>query len=58
MRRLCADQMMATSQPMEIQVEGKMTVQEAVKELVQIEVEEDEEDPFEGMNNAEIANNY
>ena len=58
MRRLHADQIIATSQPTEMQVEGGMTVQAAVKELVEIEVEEDEEDPFEGINNAEIADIY
>ena len=58
LRRLRTDQMMATSQPTEMQVEGEITVQEAIKELVEIEVEEDEGDPFKGMNNAEIANIY
>ena len=50
--------MMATSQPTEMQVEGEITVWEAVKELVEIEFEEDEGDSFEGMNNAEIADIY
>ena len=49
---------MATSQPTEMQVESELSVQEAVKELVEIEVEEDEGDPFEGMNNAQIAEIY
>ena len=49
---------MATSQPTEMQVEGEMSVQEAIKELVEIEVEVDEGDPFEDMNNAQIANIY
>ena len=49
---------MATSQPTEMQVESEIRVQEAVKELVEIEVEEDKGDPFEGMNNAQIAEIY
>ena len=49
---------MATPQPTEMQVEGEITIEEAVKELIEIEVEEDEGDPFEGMNNAEIAEIY
>ena len=49
---------MATSQPTEMQVEGEISIQEAIKELVEIEVEEDEGDPFEGMNNAQIAKIY
>ena len=49
---------MATSQPTEMQVEGKITIKEAVKELVEIEVEEDDEDPFTGMNNAQTAEMY
>ena len=49
---------MATSQPTEMQVEGEISVQAAVKELVEIEVEEDKGDPFEGMNNAQITDIY
>ena len=49
---------MATSQATAIQVEGEMTVQAAIQQLVEIEVEEDKGDPFEGMNNAQIANIY
>ena len=49
---------MATSQPTEMQVESEISIQEAVKELVEIEVEEDKGDPFEGMNNAQIAEIY
>ena len=49
---------MATSQPTEMQVESELSVQEAVKELVEIEVEEDKGDPFEGMNNAQITEIY
>ena len=58
LRRRCADQTMATSRPTEMQVESEISVQEAVRELVEIEVEEDEGDPFEGMNNAQIAEIY
>ena len=49
---------MATSQPTEMQVKSELSVQEAVKELVEIEVEEDKGEPFEGMNNAQIAKIY
>ena len=49
---------MATSQTMEMQVEGEVSVEEAVKEMLEIEVEEDEGDPFEGMNNAQVAEIY
>ena len=58
MRRLCADQIMVTPQPTEMQVEGKIGVEEAVKEMLEIEVEADKGDPFEGMNNAEVAEIY
>ena len=44
LRRLRADQIMTTSQPTEMQVESKIGVEEAVKELLEIEVEEDEGD--------------
>ena len=47
-----------TSQTMEMQVEGEVSVEEAVKEMLEIEVEEDEGDPFEGMNNAQVAEIY
>ena len=43
---------MVTPQATEMQVEGEISVEEAVKEMLEIEVEEDEGDPFEGMNNA------
>ena len=46
---------MATSQTTEMQVEGEVSVEEVVKEMLEIEVEEDEGDPFEGMNNAQVA---
>ena len=49
---------MATSETTEMQVEGEVSVEEAVKEMLEIEVEEDEGDPFEGMNNAEVAEIY
>ena len=58
LRRLCADQTMATPQATEMQVEGEIGVEEAVKEMLEIEVEEDEGDPFEGMNNAQVAKIY
>ena len=44
---------MATSQ-----VGEEMSIEEAVRQVVEIEVEEDEGDPFEGMNNAQIAEVY
>ena len=43
---------------MEMQVEGEISVEEAVKEMLEIEVEEDKGDPFEGMNNAQEAEIY
>ena len=49
---------MATSQTTEMQVEGEVSVEEAVKEMLEIEVEEEEGDPFEGMNNAQVAEIY
>ena len=49
---------MATSQTTEMQVEGAVSVEEAVKKMLEIEVEEDEGDPFEGMNNAQVAEIY
>ena len=49
---------MATSQPTEMKLEGEISVQEAIKELVEIEVEEDKGDPFEGMNNSQITDIY
>ena len=36
----------------------EMSIEEAVQQVVNIEVEEDEGDPFEGMNNAQIAEIY
>ena len=49
---------MATSQTTEMQVEGEVSVEEVVKEMLEIEVEEDEGDPFKGMNNAQVAEIY
>ena len=49
---------MATPQATEMQVEGEIGIEEAVKEVLEIEVEEDEGDPFEGMNNAQVAEIY
>ena len=52
LRGLSADQIMATPQPTEMQVEDEIRVEEAVREMLEIEVEADEGDPFEGMSNA------
>ena len=49
---------MVTPQATEMQVEGEIGVEEAVKEMLEIEVEEDKGDPFEGMNNAQVAEIY
>ena len=49
---------MVTSQTTEMQVEGEVSMEEAVKEMLEIEVEEDEGDPFEGMNKAQVAEIY
>ena len=48
---------MATSQPTEMQAEGEINVDEAVKEIL-AEVEAEEQDPIEGMGNAQIAEIY
>ena len=48
---------MATSQPTETQVEGKIDVDEAVKEIL-AEMEAEEQDPIEGMGNAQVAEIY
>ena len=42
---------MATSQTTEMQVEGEVSMDEAVKEIL-AEVEAEEQDPIEGMGNA------
>ena len=48
---------MATSQPTGIQAEGEIDVDEAVKEIL-AEMEAEEQDPMEGMGNAQIAEIY
>ena len=48
---------MATSQPTEIQAEGEIDVDETVKEIL-AEMEVEEQDPLEGMGNAQIAEIY
>ena len=48
---------MATSQPTEIHAEGEIDVDEAVKEIL-AEMEVEEQDPLEGMGNAQIAAIY
>ena len=48
---------MVTSQPTEIQTEGEVDVNEAVKEIL-AEMEAEEQDPLEGMGNAQIAEIY
>ena len=48
---------MATSQPTETQVESEIDVDEAVKEIL-AEMEAEEQDPLEGMGNAQIAEIY
>ena len=48
---------MATSQPTEIQAEGEIDVNEAVKEIL-AEMEAEEQDPLEGLGNVQIAEIY
>ena len=48
---------MATSQPTEILTEGEVDVNEAVKEIL-AEMEAEEQDPLEGLGNAQIAEIY
>ena len=48
---------MATSQTTEMQAEGEVNVDEAVKEIL-AEVEAEEQDPIEGMGNAQITEIY
>ena len=48
---------MATSQPTEIQTEGEIDVDKAVKEIL-AEMEAEEQDPLEGLGNAQIAEIY
>ena len=48
---------MATSQATEMQIEGEVNVDEAVKEIL-AEAEAEEQDPIEGMGNAQITEIY
>ena len=48
---------MATSQATEMQAEGEINVDEAVKEIL-AEMEAEEQVPLEGMGNAQIAEIY
>ena len=48
---------MATSQPTEIQTEGEVDVNEAVKEIL-AEMKAEEQDPLEGLGNTQIAEIY
>ena len=48
---------MATSQTTEMQAEGEVSVDEAVKEIL-AEMEAEEQDPIEGMGNAQIVEIY
>ena len=48
---------MATSQATEMQAEGEINVDEAVKEIL-AEMEAQEQDPLEGLGNAQIAEIY
>ena len=48
---------MATSQPTEILTEGEVDVNEAVREIL-AEMEAEEQDPLEGLGNAQIAEIY
>ena len=48
---------MATSQTTEMQAEGEVSVDEAVKEIL-AEMEAEEQDPIEGMGNAQITEIY
>ena len=49
---------MVTSQATEMQVEGEVSMEEAVKKMLAVEVEAEEQDPIEGMGNAQIAEVY
>ena len=48
---------MVTSQTTEMQAEGEVSVDEAVKEIL-AEMEAEEQDPIEGMGNTQIAEIY
>ena len=49
---------MATSQTPDMQAEGEVSVDEAVREVLAAEVEAEEQDPIEGMGNAQITEVY
>ena len=50
---------MATQQSTEIQMETEeVTVRKAIRDIIELEVEEDELDPLEGITNKEIAEIY
>ena len=49
---------MATSQTPDMQVEGEVSVDKAVREMLAAEVEAEEQDLIEGMGNAQIAEVY
>ena len=50
---------MATSHPVEMQTEERgMTVRQVVKDIIEIEVEEDVDYPLEGLSNPEITDIY
>ena len=48
---------MATSHPVETPVEGNVDIDEAVKQIL-AEMEVEEQDPFEGIGNAQITEIY
>ena len=48
---------MATSHPVETPVEGDVDMDEAVKQIL-AEMEVEEQDPLEGMGNAQVAEIY
>ena len=48
---------MVTSHPFETPIEGDVDVEEAVKQIL-AEMEVEEQDPLEGMGNAQIAEIY
>ena len=49
---------MATSQTTEMQAEGEVDIEEAVREMLAAEEEAEEQDPIEGIGNAQIAEIY
>ena len=49
---------MVASPTTEMQIEGEVSMDEAVKEMLAAEVESEEQDPIEGMGNAQIAEVY